>query len=82
MKSKIFQWTKIKKVTKIKSAKTKVYNIECSPNNNYFANGLLVHNCFSQIQKVNTPSFSLKLHAVNYRKLIDAIKGTPTHARG
>lgn len=38
--------------------------------------------CFSQIQKTNNPSFSSKLHAVNYENLISSLKGKPHSARG
>jgi hypothetical protein len=37
-------FVRIKSIKKI-NKKLKVYNFECSPNNNYFANYFLVHNC-------------------------------------
>jgi intein/homing endonuclease/serine acetyltransferase len=36
---------KVTKVEKIKKTSSKVYNLEVSGNNNYFAEGILVHNC-------------------------------------
>jgi len=44
---------KIKSITKEKFS-GKVYNFHCLPNENYFANGVLVHNCY----KSNTPNGS------------------------
>jgi radical SAM superfamily enzyme YgiQ (UPF0313 family) len=39
------KWIKIKKIEKIKKT-DKLYNISCYPHNNYFANNILVHNCY------------------------------------
>ena len=36
---------KIKKISK-EEFKGKVYNIETQKNHNYFANGILIHNCY------------------------------------
>jgi very-short-patch-repair endonuclease len=42
------KWTKIDSITKEKTTRRKeVCNIACHPNNNYFAEGVLVHNCFA-----------------------------------
>ena len=42
------EWEKIDSITKEKTAGRKeVCNIECQPNNNYFAEDILVHNCFA-----------------------------------
>lgn len=38
---------KIKAITR-KAFSGKVYNFHCTPNENYFANGILVHNCYKQ----------------------------------
>lgn len=82
MKNKTPQWKRIKKITRKKlPEKIKVYNIECKPNSNYFANRILIHNCFAVMQKTNNPSFSNKLHAVNYQKLISAISGKSLSGR-
>lgn len=37
--------------------------------------------CFARIAKANNPSFSSKLHAVNYKNLIRTIRGKPQSAR-
>lgn len=42
------QWTKILEITRTKKP-TKVYNIETTGTNDYFADGILVHNCFSAL---------------------------------
>ena len=44
---------KIKSITKEKFS-GKVYNFHCLPNENYFADGVLVHNCY----KSNKPNGS------------------------
>ena len=42
------EWSKIDSITKEKTTgRREVCNIECQPNNNYFAEGILVHNCFA-----------------------------------
>jgi len=66
-----------------------VYNFECWPHNNYFAgnykqkagvsnySGVLLHNCFSSVQKCNTPGASTApLQAVDVRLLQSMIDGT------
>ena len=40
-------WTRIRKILSIKG-KFEVYNLEVTPNNNYYANGILVHNCYAR----------------------------------
>ena len=37
---------KIKRINVIENFEGKVYNFHCTPNENYFANGILVHNCY------------------------------------
>jgi len=79
---------KIKRITKMKG-NTDVYNLQVEkPNENFFANKILVHNCslgccycFSYMQKTNNPSFSGKLHAVNSEQLLNAIRGEPKSPR-
>lgn len=79
---------KIKKITR-KYEKTIVYNLRIEqPHENFFANKLLVHNCslgcqycFALTQKTNNPSFSTKLHSINYKAFISTIKGTPQGSR-
>lgn len=44
IRSFVLNGAKIASITKYKK-KTKVYNYECSPHNNYFANYVLSHNC-------------------------------------
>lgn len=78
---------KIKSIRKIHVNPTTVYNIETQKNNNYFANGMLVHNCFAYFFKANNPSISnsekgMELTSVNAQKLISALEGNPTEARG
>ena len=78
---------KIKSIKKITAEPTTVYNIETEKNNNYFANGILVHNCFSYFFKANNPSMknsetAMELTSVDAKKLIDALGGNPTNGRG
>jgi len=41
-------WRRIESIYRAKTSNKKiVYNFECVPNNNYFAEGILVHNCFA-----------------------------------
>ena len=43
-----WEWSRIESISRAKtSGKKIVYNFECQPNNNYFAEGILVHNCFA-----------------------------------
>ena len=54
----------------------KVYNIETKKNNNYFANGVLVHNCFAYFFKSNNPAIkNLSLRPVDINRMIHAING-------
>jgi len=75
------RWAKIKKIEKEIHKKKNVYNFECKPNNNYFANGILVHNCFAYMFKTNNASFSEKLHAVNADDMIQTLRKEPRTAR-
>lgn len=62
-----------------------VYNFETKNQNNYFLNGLLVHNCFSYYFKSINPKVlaagGMKTRAVNPNVLLDAIKGNPHNTR-
>jgi len=62
---------------KKKKGKFRVYNIETERNNNYFANGVLVHNCFAYVSKASNSSFSGKLHSINEKSFISTIHGKP-----
>lgn len=78
---------KIKSITKLEVPSVPVYNIETKVNNNYFANGILVHNCFSYFFKANNPAIKnsetgMELTAINAKKLISALEGKPTSRRG
>lgn len=73
------QFVKIKKIEKIQQ-KLKVYNIAVEDNENYFAEGVLMHNCFSYFQKQNNPSImrsktGMDLKAVNVERLINIFEG-------
>ena len=62
-----------------------VYNIETKKNNNYFANGFLVHNCFAYFFKSNNPAINkedIHLKAINHRELINSIRGKKVSGRG
>lgn len=76
---------KVQSVNKIAlSPKKFVYNIETTPNNNYFANNILVHNCsyscafcFSYFQKSSNPAIKNKdLKAININRMIKELDGT------
>ena len=54
------KWTKIKKIEKLKE-KEVVYNFECYPFDNYFANNILVHNCTYCINHIIQKQTSKKL---------------------
>lgn len=78
---------KIKSITKLEVPSIPVYNIETKVNNNYFANGILVHNCFSYFFKANNPAIKnsetgMELTAINAKKLISALEGKPVNRRG
>jgi DNA repair photolyase len=73
---------KIKSIKRIKGTRQKVHNIETINNNNYFANGVLVHNCFAYFFKTNNPAckeYSLK--SIDVDKLKDAMIGQGKHQR-
>lgn len=53
--------------------KGKVYNFHCSPDENYFANNVLVHNCY----KSNTP-VGKNMSLDTFRKVIDKMPITLT----
>lgn len=40
-------WKRIQRISVIKGS-FDVYNLEVNPNNNYYSNGILVHNCFAR----------------------------------
>ena len=66
---------------KRKKGKFRVYNFETKKVNNYFANNILVHNCFAYMQKSNNPSFSGKLHTLNADNMISTLRGKPKGSR-
>ena len=51
----------------------KVYNFHCTPNENYFANGVLVHNCY----KANSPSGSY-MNFETFKKVFDLLNKQQT----
>jgi hypothetical protein len=51
---------------------TEVYNIEISDNNNYFANDILVHNCFKRSGAVKTKALLAIKKYFKYRLLLSA----------
>ena len=68
---------KIKQIKKIKG-NYRVHNIETEKNNNYFANNVLVHNCFAYFFKTNNPAIkTMELKTVNYEQTINALSGNP-----
>lgn len=61
----------------------RVHNIETEKNNNYFANGMLVHNCFAYFFKSNNPSVKdLSLRSVDVDRMISDMSGKATGGRG
>jgi DNA repair photolyase len=77
------------RVTSIKkhNVQNRVYNIATSKNNNYFANNMLVHNCFAYFFKANNPAIKnsetgMELTAIDAKKLIAAMQGKPMNRRG
>jgi DNA repair photolyase len=84
---------KIRSIKK-KTGTFKVYNFETKKNNNYFANGILVHNCsmgctycFAYFFKSNNPALKtadggFNLKAVDVDKIIRALEGDPNTQRG
>jgi len=71
------RYEKIRKITKVNES-LKVYNIEMENNNNYFAENVLVHNCFSYYSKVNNPSVdkdNFKVKSIDVDKLIRIFEG-------
>lgn len=78
---------KIKSIKKITVPGTNVFNIETKKHNNYFANGILVHNCFAYFFKANNPAIKnsktgMELASVDASKVIAALEGKPKNARG
>ena len=54
----------------------RVCNIATAKNNNYFANGVLVHNCFAYFFKSNNPAISkIELKSVNADRMLEDIQG-------
>lgn len=60
---------KIKSITSETVENTKVYNLHCTPNENYFANGLLVHNCYKSNTYSRSENMSLETFKVVLGKL-------------
>lgn len=77
------KWIRIKSIKRISYPdKYYVYNFECKPGNNYFANRILVHNCFSYFFKSNNPTITnLTLRPVNVQRMIKALEGKPVDRR-
>lgn len=71
-----YYWAKIKKI-KIKKGNFHVYNIETNPNNNYILSGKLVHNCFSNTERITNPAYKGKfeLKKLNTEKFIEEVSG-------
>ncbi len=72
------------KITSIKRkvGSFRVFNFETSKHNNYYANNVLVHNCFAYFFKSNNPSNKgneATLKSINADRLIKAIKGEGTN---
>lgn len=67
------------KITKIekKWGTFRVHNITTAKHNNYFANSILVHNCFAYIFKLNNPANKGGLHlkAVNVKSTLNIMGG-------
>ncbi len=74
----------IKKISKLQEEHI-VYNIAVKNNNNYFANGMLVHNCFAYYFRSGNPSMqneenSRKLKSIDYDKFEKVLTGKmPEH---
>jgi DNA repair photolyase len=69
---------KVVKIEKVPGTH-RVYNIETEKNNNYFANGALVHNCFAYFFKSNNPAIkNLQLRPVDIDRMINALNGRCT----
>lgn len=72
------KYVKIKKIQE-KEAPVRVYNVGVKKNNNYFANGVLVHNCFAYSFKTNNSNHAGKdvfqLRSVNQKHLLKVIRG-------
>jgi len=68
---------KTQMITKIKKlrGKQRVYNIETEKNSNYFANGLLVHNCFAYYSKASNPAYTGQVTGVSVSRLKKVITG-------
>lgn len=74
---------KIKSIRK-NAGKQRVYNVGVEKNNNYFANGVLTHNCFAYFFKSNNPGSRGKpmpLKSANINNLIHAVQGNPKTKR-
>jgi DNA repair photolyase len=68
---------------KRKRGKFRVYNLATKTHNNYFANTILVHNCFAHISKMSNPTWKDKdigLQGVNVKKQIRAMRGKSNSA--
>lgn len=71
-------FSKIKSIKKLQGNYA-VFNIETYPNNNYVIENKLVHNCFSNSQKINHPMYEKKafqVKSVNPNKTIGMLNGT------
>ena len=60
-----FKITKIKKLNQ----KRKVWNIHCEGNNNYFVNGILVHNCYYPNESLERLGVTSHRNATNYGEI-------------
>ena len=63
----------------------RVHNITTKKNNNYYAQGLLVHNCFAYYMKSSNPGSSsteVELKSIDVEGLIKAIQGKVKGGRG
>ncbi len=65
------KWVKIRKIRKVEKIEN-LYNFECHPNNNYFINDILVHNCY-RMDKGFRPRSNEKI--INEIKLLKRMYG-------
>ena len=72
----------IKQIQRVKKF-IRVYNISTAKNNNYFANNILVHNCFSYFFKSNNPGIkNVVLKSVDIDRMISNLNGKATDVHG
>lgn len=70
---------KIERITK-RTGNFRVYNVETAKHNNYFANNILVHNCFAYYFKSTNPAYQntgkdILLKQVNTQRIANALHG-------